>query len=78
MTASQPKRRNVNPAVASAKCRLAALVGRNASQERIDAARAELEVAKADAAVRGLLSLPFGERAKLANLLLTGGGVNAA
>lgn len=77
--ASERKRRNVNPAVTSAKCRLAALVSVGASPDRIEAARGALRTAKARAlVVRDLLPLPDAERMELAALLLTGAGDDAA
>ena len=51
----EPRRRNVRPEIALARARLGTLAAHGAAPEAIEAARAELEAAKARAAVRELL-----------------------
>jgi hypothetical protein len=74
----EQRRRNVRPEIARARARLGALTYRGAPAEQLQAARAELEAAKARAAVRELLPLPAAERQALAELLLKGAGDAAA
>lgn len=71
------RRRNVRPEIAKARARLA-VATRERDPQAIETARADLQAAKARAAVRELLHLPAAERMELAGLLLTGGGDAAA
>lgn len=70
--------RNVNPEVAARRARVAGLVKVNADPERIEAARAELSEANAEAAVQKIVAewppLSAETRAKLACILLAPAG----
>ena len=75
---SEPRSRNVPPAVARARARVAALTLRRAAPDVIGAARADLEAAKAraaaDARALELARLPVPDRMRYAALILAGGG----
>ena len=78
----EPVPRNVRPEVAVPRARVAGLVSRGADPERIEAARAELRETVAEETVRKLVDLapPLSpaSRCRLACLLLSGGGSDAA
>jgi hypothetical protein len=72
VTRHQPIPRNIPPNVGSARGKVGALVQKGASPEIIEAARAELRYARAEAAITGWLTLTLMERARLAARLLAG------
>ncbi len=74
--------RNVHPRVGTAKATVAVRVRDHAPPESIEAARADLRAANAEAAIQRVVDswppLSAETRARLACLLLQGGGADAA
>jgi hypothetical protein len=69
---------NVHPAVARARARLAGLTARKADPDTIAAARAQLAEANAAADISKWPPMAALSRARLASLILVGGGDDAA
>ncbi len=75
---AQIKHRNITHRVASARGLVAALTSIGADPERIEAARAELTEANAEATIIRLPKLPVEARVRLAYLILSAGGSDGA
>jgi hypothetical protein len=69
---AQPKRRNIAPEVSSARGRVAGLTQAGASPDLIEAARADLREANAEAALNRFLTPEA--QIRLARRILAGGG----